>query len=810
MSIENISMDIGGGRSISIETGKIALLCNGSVTVRQGDTVVLVCAVAAAPREGIDFFPLSVEYRERYAAAGKIPGGYFKREGRPSEKEILTARMTDRPLRPLFPDGFNNEIQIVSTLLAADGKHEADVLSILGASAALMVSDIPWNGPVGAVRVGRINGEFIANPDNAQIEQSDIDLVYSGVAGKAIMIEGCAKEISEEDMRDAMVFADGIICRQIEAQKELAARINKSKFEYVSNLPSEEFLKASEEFIGDRLAAAVCAADKLTRQNQENALLAEYKAAVPPKFADPETGVVPNAMLAWEIIKEKAIRNLVLEKQQRQDGRKLDELRPISCEVGVLPVVHGSAIFKRGDTQALVTATLGGIGEGQDFDVIAGGPKGKNFILHYNFPNFCTGEVGRYGSTGRREIGHGALAERSLRQAMPSLEQFPYTVRVTSEIMGSNGSSSMASVCGGSLALMDAGVPVSDAVVGISIGLVTGTDHREFLTDILGSEDHYGDMDFKVAGTQKGITGFQLDLKIAGLDLEGMYQAMLRNKAARAQIRAIMAAAIAAPRPELSPNAPQVCTVKINPEKIGALIGPGGKNIRGIQDSTGAQISVEEDGTVRIYASSGKAMQDAKYQVEACTGEVELGKIYTGKVTSVKDFGAFVEILPGQDGMVHISELADYRVNKVEDICKVGDEMTVKVIDIDDRGRVRLSRKAAMAENGSSDSASSAAPSSSCGCTFECAPSASAVPAEKPEIGKIYNGTVKTIKEFGAFVEILPGIDGMCHISEMADHRVRRVEDVCNVGDRFSVKVIDIDGRGKIRLSHKAALAEMP
>ena len=330
MSIENISMDIGGGRSISIETGKIALLCNGSVTVRQGDTVVLVCAVAAAPREGIDFFPLSVEYRERYAAAGKIPGGYFKREGRPSEKEILTARMTDRPLRPLFPDGFNNEVQIVSTLLAADGKHEADVLSILGASAALMVSDIPWNGPVGAVRVGRFDGEFIANPDNAQIEQSDIDLVYSGVAGKAIMIEGCAKEISEEDMRDAMVFADGIICRQIEAQKELAARINKSKFEYVSNLPSEEFLKASEEFIGDRLAAAVCAADKLTRQNQENALLAEYKATVPPKFADPETGVVPNAMLAWEIIKEKAIRNLVLEKQQRQDGRKLDELRPIS------------------------------------------------------------------------------------------------------------------------------------------------------------------------------------------------------------------------------------------------------------------------------------------------------------------------------------------------------------------------------------------------------------------------------------------------------------------------------------------------
>ena len=698
MSIENITIDIGGGRSVSVETGKLALLCNGSVVVRQADTSILVCAVAAQPREGIDFFPLSVEYRERFAAAGKIPGGYFKREGRPTEKEILTARMTDRPLRPLFPDGFNNEIQIVSTLLSADGKYEADVLSILGASCALMVSDIPWNGPVGAVRVGRIDGQFIANPSNEEITRSDIDLVYAGIAGKAIMIEGCAKEISEEDMRDAMVFADGIIQKMIAAQQELAARVAKPKFAYVSNLPSDEFLKATEEFAFARLQEAVCAPDKLTRQEQENTLRAEYEATVPPKFADPATGEVPKSAMAWEIVKEKAIRALVLEKQQRQDGRKLDELRQITCEVGVLPVVHGSALFKRGDTQALVTATLSGTDDAQEYDVIAGGPKSKNFILHYNFPNFCTGEVGRYSSTGRREIGHGNLAERSLRQAMPSLEAFPYTVRVTSEILGSNGSSSMASVCGGSLALMDAGVPVSDAVVGISIGLVTGTDHREFLTDIIGSEDHYGDMDFKVAGTSKGITGFQLDLKIAGLDLEGMYQAMLRNKVARAQIRQIMAAAIAAPRAEISPNAPQVTTVRINPEKIGALIGPGGKNIRGIQDRTGAQINVEEDGTVRIFVASRDAMERAKYEVEALTGEVEIGKIYPGVVKSVKEFGAFVEIMPGQEGMVHISELADYRVKSVDEICKVGDKMTVKVIDIDDRGRVRLSRKAAMHE----------------------------------------------------------------------------------------------------------------
>ena len=698
MSIESITIDLGGGRTLSIETGKLALLCNGSVVVRQADTTVLVCACAAAPREGIDFFPLSVEYRERFAAAGKIPGGFFKREGRPSEKEILTARMTDRPLRPLFPEGFNNEVQIVSTLLSADGKQEADVLSILGASAALMVSDIPWNGPVGALRVGRINGEFIANPSNAEMERSDIDLVYSGVTGKAIMIDGCSKEISEEELRDAMWFADGIIQKMIAAQQELAAKVNKAKFEYVSNLPTPEFLKASEEFIGDRLSAAVCAPDKLTRQEQEKALKDEYVAAVPPKFADPETGATPNPELAWEIIKEKAIRNLVLEKKVRQDGRALDELRPITCEVGVLPVVHGSALFKRGDTQALVTATLSGTGDAQEYDVIAGGPAKKNFILHYNFPNFCTGEVGRYGSTGRREIGHGALAERSIRQAMPTVDDFPYTVRVTSEILGSNGSSSMATVCGGSLALMDAGVPISDAVIGISIGLVTGTDHREFLTDILGSEDHYGDMDFKVAGTTKGITGFQLDLKIAGLDIEGMYQAMLRNKAARAKIREILTACLAKPRAELSPNAPQVCTVKINPEKIGALIGPGGKNIRGIQDRTGAQINVEEDGTVRIFVNSKAAMDQARYEVEALTGEVEIGKIYKGTVKTVKEFGAFVEIMPGQEGMVHISELANYRVKTVEDICKVGDEITVKVIDIDDRGRVRLSRKAALAD----------------------------------------------------------------------------------------------------------------
>ncbi len=696
MSIENVKMDLGDGRFINVETGKLALQANGSVMVTLGETMVLVAVCSADPRPGIDFFPLSVEYRERFAAAGKIPGGFFKREGRPTEKEILTARMTDRPLRPLFPEGFINEVQVVSTLFSADGENEPDVLSILGASCALMVSDIPFGGPVGALRVGRINGQFVANPTNSQMENSDIDLVYAGVAGKAIMIEGRSSEVSEEDLRDAMLFADTIVCKQIEAQKELAARVNKPKYAYTPHLPEPEVLAAAEEFVGDKLFDACSSPSKLDRQNKQDALKEALFEELTKRFTA-EDGTTPDLGLIWETMMEKTIRSLVLDRGIRQDGRKLDEIRELSCEVGLLPRAHGSALFRRGETQALVTATLGSTGDAQEYDSITGSEKTKTFILHYNFPNFCTGEVGKYGSTGRREIGHGALAERSVAGAMP--KDFPYTVRVTSEILGSNGSSSMATVCGSTLALMDAGVPLSDAVVGISIGLVTGTDKREFLTDILGSEDHYGDMDFKVAGTTKGITGFQLDLKIAGLDIEGMYQAMLRNKAAREKIRAVMKACIAEPRKQLSKYAPQMCAMKINPEKIGALIGPGGKNIRGITDMTGAQIDVDDDGNVKIYANNAEAMDKAKYMVEGFTGEAEIGKTYRGLVKTIKDFGAFVEILPGQEGMVHISELADYRVKNVEEICKVGDEITVKVIDIDDRGRIRLSRKAALSDN---------------------------------------------------------------------------------------------------------------
>ena len=696
MSIERVVVDLGAGRTVEIETGKMALLAGGSVTVRQADTIVLVAACSAKPRPGLDFFPLQVDYRERFSAAGKMPGGYFKREGRPTEKEILTSRMSDRPLRPLFPKGYIDDVQIISQLLSADGDTESDVLSILGGSAALMVSDIPFDGPIGALRVGRLDGAFIANPTHAELARSDIDLVYAGLPGKTIMIEGRASEISEEDLRDALTFADGMVCRLVAAQKDLAARVNRPRKQPKVCLPSEELVSAVRTFCAGKLDAVCRVADKNARTAAEAAAFEAMVKELTPRFQTPDAEP-PSFKSAFEVVLQETVRRLILDEGVRVDGRGVDDLRPISCEVGLLPRTHGSALFKRGETQALVTTTLGAARDAQEHDVITGGEPTKKFMLHYYFPNFSVGETGRIMGPGRREIGHGALAERSVAHVLP--KDFPYTVRVVSDILGSNGSSSMASVCGASLALMDAGVPVSDAVVGISVGLITGEDGRKvFLTDILGSEDHFGDMDFKVSGTSKGITGFQLDLKTAGITVDEMYQAMLKNRTAREKIRAVMAACIATPRAEMSPFAPKIVSLKINPERIGALIGPGGKIIKGICELTGASIDVEEDGTVNIFAANGEAMDLAKRQVEAVVAEVEIGRIYRGTVKTIKEFGCFVEVLPGQEGMVHISELADYRVKNVEEICKVGDQMTVKVIDIDERGRVRLSRKAALAE----------------------------------------------------------------------------------------------------------------
>ncbi len=699
MAIERISITTDPKRPIIIETGKMALLAGGAVTVQQGETVVLVAVCTANPRPGLDFFPLQVDYREKFSAVGKFPGGYFKREGRPTEKEILTARMTDRPLRPLFPDGFINEVQVMSCLLSGDGENEPDVLSILGASAALMVSDVPFNGPIGALRVGRIDGQFVANPPNSQMVKSDLDLVYAGVAGKTIMIEGSSKEISEEVLRDALEFADRVVREQIAAQAELAQRAQKQKITPALNTVRPELLDAVRDYCGDRLEQLLTIEQKQARYQALNELCAEVQEKLGPQFADAVTQVPASMKPAFDKLSKKTIRKLIVEKGARSDGRALDEVRGISCEIGLFPRTHGSSLFSRGETQSLMSVTLGALSEAQEYDVITGSETSKKkFILHYNFPNFSTGEVGRISGPGRREIGHGALAERSLAGMIPA--DFNYTVRCVSDILGSNGSSSMASVCGASLALMDAGVPLVRAVAGISCGLVTDDsgDNKVLLTDILGSEDHYGDMDFKVAGTRDGITGFQLDLKIPGLDIATMYEAMIRNRTARMQILDLMDKCIAEPRSQMSPYAPRVHSMKINPEKIGALIGPGGKHIKAITESTGTQIDIADDGTVQIYASSNEALESALRQVEGIVAEVVMNKIYRGVVKTIREFGAFVEILPGQDGLMHISEMADYRVDKVEDICQIGDTVTVKVIGIDDRGKIRLSRKAALAE----------------------------------------------------------------------------------------------------------------
>ena len=690
-----------GAHSISIETGKIAKLADGSVIVSCGETIVLASAVSATTiKEGQDFFPLTVDYREKAAAAGKFPGGYFKREGRPTEKETLTSRMTDRPLRPLFPQGYFYDTQVISILLSADGENDPDILSMNGASAALTVSDIPFKGPIGAVRIGRVNGEFVANPTHTDRLQSDLDLIYVGTENDVIMIEGAANELPEAEFLKALEFAHGHAREMIRAQKELAAQVGKPKREMPLLNVKPELLEIAYQVAGDRIEGALYTQGKVARSKAVHALREEVKAAMLQKYPEADDFAISQA---FDYVQKKAFRVSVLEKQKRMDGRGYQDLRQISCEVGVLPRAHGSAIFQRGETQALALATLAPIEEAQMIDAYGGGEQSKRFLLHYNFPPFSVGETGRFGGASRREIGHGALAERSLEPVVPSENDFRYAIRISSEVMESNGSTSMASVCGGMLALMDAGVPVKDVVAGISVGLVTEYDNDqlkryELLTDIIGSEDHFGDMDFKLCGTAKGVTGYQLDLKLPGISLKILSEAIQRAKEARSKILEIMRGAIDTPRAELSKYAPRIETIKINPEKIGALIGPGGKTIKGIVAETGAEINIEDDGSVHIYATSGESMARAKEIIGGMTREIEIGATYQGRVVSTKEFGAFVEVFPGKDGLVHISELADFRVKRTEDVAKVGDVIWVKCIGIDDKGRVKLSRKAALKE----------------------------------------------------------------------------------------------------------------
>ena len=693
-----------GGAEIHIESGKIAKQADGSVTVQLGDTIVLVAACGSSkPRPGLDFFPLTVDYREKAAAAGRFPGGFFKREGRPSEKEILTCRVTDRPIRPLFPKGYFNEVQIQTLLLSADGENDSDILSINGASAALMISDLPFAGPIGAVRVGRVGGEFVANPTHEQMELSDLDLVYVGNESNMVMFEGSADEIPEADFLEALKFGQDSIAPLIAAQKELCAAVGKAKREFTPRVVEPDVQEEAEEIISGRITDALLIQAKLERAAACNALKDEMEEKLIEKFGEENiTGFIVGE--AFYSIQKAAVRKLVLDDGKRLDGRGFDDMRQLISEAGMIPRTHGSGLFARGETQGLSLVTLGTTDDTQSYDAYTGGPNEKRFMLHYNFPNFSVGETGRIMGPGRREIGHGALAERSIAPVIPNIEDFPYAVRITAEIMESNGSTSMAAVCSGTLALLDAGVPLKRSVAGISIGLCTRTnDNKEIeayklLTDIIGWEDAFCDMDCKIAGTDQGITGFQLDLKLHGIPQSIMEEAIAKAKTARTEILANMGGCLAKEREEMSPYAPRIVTIPIDPSKIGELIGPGGKNIKRIVEESGCEINIEDDGRVLVYSMSAEGLQVAKDCIEGITAEVEVGKLYRGKVVSIKDFGCFVEVLPGKDGLVHISELANFRVKKTEDIVKDGDEIWVKCIGVDDKGRVKLSRKAAMEE----------------------------------------------------------------------------------------------------------------
>ncbi len=684
-----------GASVLSFETGELAKQAAGSCLVQYGETVVLSAAVSGPGRPGSDFFPLTCDYRERVAAAGKFPGGFLKREGRPTVKETLTARLMDRPIRPLWPDGFHDEVQLQAFVMASDRQTDGDVLAMNGASAALTVSPLPFQGPLGSVRLGYIDEQFVPFPTHDALEDSDLDLVVSGSKDSILMIEGFAREFPEDLMADAVVTAHGYIRQICEMQEELAQKVGvlKKPFEATSHHELYETLRAKYY---DAFRAAKMTEGKLARAEACDALKQQAVAAMIPE-PEASNAISPEAFAtAWEALETRVVRDQILS-GVRPDGRDTKTLRPIACKVDLLPRVHGSAMFQRGETQSLVTVTLG---TGRDEQRVDGLMEEytQKFMLHYYFPSFSVGECRPIRGPGRREIGHGALAERSVKPVLPDPEDFPYTIRIISDILESNGSSSMASVCGATLGLMAAGVPISNPVAGISIGLVKEPDRYLLLTDIIGDEDHFGDMDFKVAGTQNGVTGIQLDLKIAGISEEIIRATLKQAREARIEILRAMLTAIARPRAEISPWAPRLLRTHIDPEKIGLLIGPGGKTIRAIQEATGALIEVEDDGSVTVACSSSEGAKEAMGRVEALTASVEIGRIYEGRVTSVKDFGAFIEILPGKDGLCHISELAEDYVNSVADVCKVGDMLKVKVIAVDDQDRVKLSRKQVLRE----------------------------------------------------------------------------------------------------------------
>lgn len=692
-----------GDQVLSIETGFLAKQAAGSVLVGYGETRVLVAAATGAPRVGIDFFPLTCDYRERVAAAGKFPGGFLKREGRPTMKETLTSRLMDRPIRPLFPEGFFDEVQVQASVLASDRQNDPDILGMVGASAALCVSPLPFRGPLGSVRIAQVDGRFIPFPTQDQLEESDLDLIVSGSPTAVLMIEGFAREMPEERMLQAIEEAHRHIRTICEMQDELVRKAGKPKKEYVLADYSGLRDRLTRGFFTE-LRAAKAVAGKQERGQAVKALRERAKAEISPSepaataragdaggFSDGDFAHV------WHALEEQAVRQNILD-GKRPDGRDYTSLRPIHCDIDLLPRVHGSALFQRGETQALITITLGTGKDEQRIDGLVD-EYSKKFMLDYYFPSYSVGEVRPIRGPGRREIGHGALAERSVKPVLPDPDVFPYTIRVISDILESNGSSSMASVCGATLGLMAAGVPIVNPVAGISVGLVKESEqHWVLLTDIIGDEDHYGDMDFKIAGSHLGITGIQLDLKIDGISPAIIEATLRQSREARLEILRNMLSAIRRPREEISPWAPRLLRTRIDPEKIGLLIGPGGKTIRAIQESSGASIEVEDDGTVTVASHDAEGAMAAMAKIEALTASIQIGRIYEGRVTSVKDFGAFVELVPGKDGLCHVSELSDEYVSSVADVCRVGDIMRVKVIAVDDQDRVKLSRKAAMRE----------------------------------------------------------------------------------------------------------------
>ena len=681
-----------GGRTLTIETGKIAKQANGAVLVRYGETAVVVAATGTdTPREGVDFFPLTVDFEEKMYAVGKIPGGFLRREGRPAETAILTSRLIDRPIRPMFPDGYHNDVQIVCTAVSVDPDNAPDIPAMIGASCALSISDIPFEGPIAGVRVGLIDGQFIVEPTVEQAKVSELNLAVAGTKDAILMVEAGAKEVSEEVMLDAIWFAHGEIKKLVEFQEKIQAEVGKPKMDFEVYTPPEELAKEIEAYGEPKIHDALMDPDKLHRDKMVSEAKEEILAHFTELYPDNEIDI---AHVVAKLVK-RVFRHIITVDKIRPDGRALDEVRPISCEVGLLARPHGCSLFTRGQTQVLNCLALAPLREAQNLETLAGDIQ-KRYIHHYNFPPYSVGETKPLRSPGRREIGHGALAERALLPVIPSEEEFPYTIRLVSEVLESNGSSSMASTCASTLSLMDAGVPIKAPVSGVAMGLVKEGENFTILTDIQGLEDANGDMDFKVAGTSKGITAIQMDIKVDGLTKDILQAALAQAKKGRAFILGKMLECIAEPRKQLKKYAPKITTIKVNPEKIKDIIGPGGKIIKKIVEDTGAQIDINDDGTVYIAAADSKSADAAIKTIQDITAEPEVGKIYTGKVTRIMNFGAFVEFMPGREGLVHISQLAKERVEKVEDVVSVGDEIVVKLVEIDSKGRLNLSRKACL------------------------------------------------------------------------------------------------------------------